>query len=150
VLGRGTTFTVVLPAAPPLPVVTETSRHVRGDIAGWRILVIDDEPLVRRTLARILTSNGCVVTEAEGGVSGLALATTGSFDRVICDLMMPDLDGAALHDELALQQPALAASMVFISGGAVTERTRAFAARPEISLLAKPFAIDQLLIALTT
>ena len=62
--------------------------------------------------------------------------------------MMPDLDGAMLHDELARRRPPLAAKMVFISGGAVTERTRAFAERPEVVLIPKPFAVEQLLSAL--
>lgn len=147
-LGRGTTFTVVLPAAPPPLVVPASPRREPSEISGLRILVIDDEPMVRRTLMRMLASHGCEVTEAPGGVVGLELASTGSFDTVLCDLMMPDLDGAMLYDELARRRPPLAAKMVFISGGAVTERTRAFVERPEITLIPKPFALDDLLGAL--
>ena len=147
-LGRGTTFTIALPAAPPALAIVPSVPPPRASITGLRILVIDDEPMVLRTLARMLGHHGCAVTEAEGGIVGLALATSGTFDTVLCDLMMPDLDGAALHDELARIRPDLASRMVFISGGAVTPRTRAFVERPEITLLPKPFVVDALLGAL--
>ena len=147
-LGRGTIFTVVLPAAPSLPVIAERAPRPASPVTGLRILVIDDERMVRRTLSRLLVAHGCEVIEADGGVTGLERARTGEFDVVICDLMMPDLDGATLHDELVRARPELAARTVFISGGAVTERTRAFAERPEITLIAKPFAVDHLIAAL--
>ena len=149
-LGRGTIFTVILPAAPALPVLPSPPPREPSAVSGLRILVVDDEPMVRRTLSRLLVSHGCQVTEADGGVAGLEHATAGAFDIVLCDLMMPDLDGAMVHTELARARPELAARMVFISGGAVTERTRAFAERPDITLIAKPFAVDQLLGALAS
>jgi len=149
-LGRGTIFTVVLPPAPPLPVIPSPPARQPSAVSGLRVLVVDDEPMVRRTLSRLLVSHGCQVTEADGGVAGLERAAGGAFDIVLCDLMMPDLDGALVHHELVRTRPELANRMVFISGGAVTERTREFAERPDITLIAKPFAVDQLLGALAS
>jgi len=144
--GKGTTFSVVLPAAPPVGVASQPGRAAPASTAGRRVLVIDDEPLLRRVLGNMLTPEGYEVVEAASGRAGVELATSGPpFDAVLCDLMMPDLDGTAVHDELVRLRPAVARRMVFISGGAVTDRARAFIERPDIVLLAKPFTLEQLL-----
>jgi PAS domain S-box-containing protein len=148
--GRGATFTVVLPAAPPVdgsgnapePAIKRSAVH-------HRVLVIDDEALVRTALSRLLAGEGHTVLQAESGRAGLALAASDrEIDVVICDLMMPDLDGAGVHAELMRERPELARHMIMISGGAVTQRTRDFVERPDIVMLEKPFKIDEVLQAL--
>ena len=108
--------------------------------------MIDDEPVLRRLLRTMLETEGYQVVDADGGRAGLAHVTDeATFHAVLCDLMMPDVDGVAVHAELTRRRPELTARLVFMSGGAVSERTRAFADRPDIVLLTKPFALDHLL-----
>ena len=149
VVGEGSTFTIVMPAAPaaePARVVTPPPVAAAGP---RRVLVIDDEPMLRRVLGTMLAHQGFVVVQADGGRAGLAHALGDQpFDIILCDLMMPDLDGVALHAELVQQRPALIDRMVFMSGGAVSDRTRAFIGRDDIVLLAKPFTLDHLLAVL--
>ena len=68
-----------------------------------KILVIEDQPQMRKNLATILEMEGFKVICAENGRSGLELARTEKPDLVICDVMMPGLDGygvlKALHDD---------------------------------------------------
>jgi CheY-like chemotaxis protein len=79
----------------------------------------------------------------------VARAASGeAFDVVLCDLQMPDVDGVAVHTELQRVRPDLVPRLVFMSGGAVGDRTRAFATRADIVLLDKPFTLDHLLAAL--
>jgi PAS domain S-box-containing protein len=149
-VGRGSTFSVIVPAmaptatrvvapAPSIP-VTPTNAHV---------LVIDDEPLIRDVVVRTLVSHGYHVDEAQSGREGLDRALAGDGRQVIlCDLMMPDLDGAMLFEELLQQRPELRSRVVFISGGAVTERMRAFIERPDVVVIHKPFAIERLVAAI--
>ncbi|HEU0033186.1 MAG TPA: ATP-binding protein [Kofleriaceae bacterium] len=148
-LGRGSVFSVVLPAAdaahvtppPPVPIVAAAPNG-----SGERVLVIDDEPVLRRILASSLSSSGYVVDEASNGRAGLDLATSRTAYRaIVCDVMMPDVDGATLYEQLVEHDPSLAARIVFISGGAVTPRARELLQRPEVHVLHKPFELDDLL-----
>jgi len=124
--------------------VSEPVVHPTPIAAGQRVLVIDDEPLLRSVLATMLSTQGYVVVEAESSRAGVALASSGPpFDAVLCDLMMPDLDGPGVHAELSRLRPDVVRRLLFITGGAVTARTRAFVERSDIVLLAKPFTIEQ-------
>jgi DNA-binding NarL/FixJ family response regulator len=70
-----------------------------------RILVIEDEPEMRRNLCLILRMEGFETVAAENGRAGVDIAKKESFDLILCDVMMPALDGygviQALHDEPA-------------------------------------------------
>src|SRR5690349_1498674 len=58
-----------------------------------RILVIDDEPLVRKTVQVMLTAHGFEVVTAADGQSGLDAVKAGAFDLAIVDVFMPGMDG---------------------------------------------------------
>src|SRR5919108_3527587 len=58
-----------------------------------RVLVVDDEPQIRRALRLVLRANGYLVTEVTGGEAALDALATAEFDLMILDLMLPDLDG---------------------------------------------------------
>ncbi|MBK9037069.1 MAG: response regulator [Myxococcales bacterium] len=162
-LGHGTTFAVVLPPAPPVavtlvagpaaPTAPPPAAPVAADggpapDARHRVLIIDDEPVVRRVVANMLADQGFAVVEASGGQAGIDHALAAEFDAIVCDLMMPGRDGVAVHDELTRRRPALATRMVFITGGAVSPRTRAFVDRADVNVLPKPFSVDELVATL--
>jgi len=109
-----------------------------------RILVVDDEPLVGRALARLLSSEHEVVVEAHGSSAAARLEAGEAFDLVICDLMMPDVTGMELHERLLARRPAVAARMVFMTGGAFTDRAREFLDRVRAPCVEKPFEPDRL------
>jgi two-component system, cell cycle sensor histidine kinase and response regulator CckA len=71
--------------------------------SGHRILVVDDEPLIRETVKRVLVSEGHAVETASSGKEALALFEEDKFDLLILDYEMPDMRG----DELALLIKAL-------------------------------------------
>jgi PAS domain S-box-containing protein len=92
--GQETTFTLRLPAAvavqtaaPPAP------APARAGVTPRRLLLIDDEPKVRGTLASLLRAAGHTVTEAASGPAGLALLGTIPVDCVLTDLGMPEMTG---------------------------------------------------------
>jgi signal transduction histidine kinase/CheY-like chemotaxis protein len=68
-----------------------------------RVLAIDDDPNSRHLIDATLSAEGIHVVTAAGGVDGLKSARAQSFDLIICDLLMPDVDGfdviAALHND---------------------------------------------------
>lgn len=144
-VGRGTTMRLVLPpsrrVAPGTGAAVEPTRSAprRG-----RILVIDDEPLVLRALTRALEPEHAV-TAASSAMEGLSrIATDPPFDVVLTDLMMPEMSGAELFEELRRRDPALSRKVIFLTGGAFTISTRAFLDSVPNPRIEKPFNAQQL------
>src|SRR5579859_3969550 len=82
-----------------------------------RVLIVDDQPDMIRTLGRLLTQDADVAS-AGSGAEALALIERGDkFDLVLCDIMMPGMTGLDLFDAVRARHPAIAAVFVFTSGG---------------------------------
>ena len=122
VVPRGTAVVVRLPRAPSPAKVGATVEPAAPRFEGASVLVIDDQPNLVRTL-RILLDE-CKVTSALCGAEALAAIESSPFDAVLCDIVMPDIDGRGIFERLEQQAPALLPRLVFMSGGAT---------RPEIS-----------------
>ncbi len=112
-----------------------------------RVLILDDEPLVLTSLGRLLADE-CEVEGVGTGLAGLERVRKTRPDVIICDLGLPDIDGAEVYERLLRSDPSSAARMVFFTGGAVTERLREFLARPSIQVLHKPASRDVMLQAI--
>src|SRR5271157_4203799 len=69
------------------------------------VLVVDDEPATRRSLARALLARGLTVDTAESGAAALDLIRTRSVDAVLLDREMPELDGLAVLAQLRRHHP---------------------------------------------
>ncbi|MDP3156829.1 MAG: PAS domain S-box protein [Archangium sp.] len=147
--GLGTRFVVrlsslqtapLVPPAAPLMVAREEAA-----VAGGRILVVDDEPAIRRMLQRLLGRDHQVVTAASGLEARRLLENDPNFDLILCDLMMPEMTGMELHAWLAARAPDLARKMVFVSGGAFTPNAQAYLEKLDNFELAKPFEPAELL-----
>jgi PAS domain S-box-containing protein len=102
--GRGTTVTLRFQAAPAVSTSGGPGPAQRHS-PSRRLLVIDDDPVVRRTLAALLRMAGHTVTEAEGGAQGLAWLTKEPVDCVLTDLGMPELTGWDVARDVKAQAP---------------------------------------------
>jgi len=120
--GHGARFVLRLPAAPapagePPPVQAPAdARSDAAPLGGLRILLVDDEAVVRRPVARYLARRGARVTEAADGYEALACLERAEVDVVLTDLRMPVMDGPELYRRLSTERPALARHVVFFSG----------------------------------
>lgn len=142
-LGKGSRFHVELPIAPD-PAASETADDTAPEAAsGKRILVIDDEPLLGQTLRLAFTGRHEVVVVTSGREALSRLSGDPHFDLVLCDLMMPDISGIAVYEQIQAVDPASAERFVFMTGGAFTERARKFLESYEGAHLEKPFDITQ-------
>jgi CheY-like chemotaxis protein len=147
--GGGARMTLTLPlvAAPaPLEVIPDAPTEVTlGDRAGRRVLVVDDEPAIRRALARYFARRGWQVDEAGNGQDALERllapdpADRTEYDLVVSDLRMPGVSGADLHDRLAIERSDLLDRLVFSTGDLVSHDAAAFVARTQCAVLEKPF-----------
>jgi CheY-like chemotaxis protein len=105
------------------------------------ILVVDDDPRVRATIARSVAALGYEVREAESGRAALQMIATKKPALVILDYMMPGLDGAETAREIARVEADVA--IVFSTGHAAL-RTLRNAAGEGAQILEKPFTLDEL------
>jgi two-component system cell cycle sensor histidine kinase/response regulator CckA len=115
-IGQGTTIKVYLPqVAEPADAraVSDEAEHMLGTET---VLLVEDEPAVRELAARVLRNLGYLVLEAINGTAGLgaAQAHTGQIDLLVADLVMPEVGGKALSEQLIVQYPGL--RILFMSG----------------------------------
>lgn len=116
---------------------------LRGLALRARILVVDDEPLVLRVIGRTLGLSHDVVTTSSPR-EALTLLGEQRFDVIVSDMIMPELWGGALYDEIALHHPDMCDRMVFLTGGSPHEEVARFLARVTSPRLDKPFGADGL------
>jgi len=139
-VGVGTMFRVSLriARAEDAPVVvTDEPATVAG--RRGRILVVDDEEMLVRTIKRVLGKEHDVVGLVRAR-EALDLCEAGErFDLILCDLMMPEMTGMDLHRELSRVVPEQADRMIFLTGGAFTIPARTFLSEPPKEHLEKPF-----------
>jgi PAS domain S-box-containing protein len=145
--GRGSTFRVTLPTTAETPTAPTPVPITRGPGPAKpraRLLVIDDEPRLGQTL-RLAFAGKHEVVLATSGREGLErIQREGPFDLVLCDLMMPDLGGIAIYEEVVRSHPELEARFVVMTGGAFTARAREFVESGKTRLLEKPFTVEAL------
>ncbi len=102
--GRGTSVAVSLPLEKSAPVI-EPAKPAPAAAPGLRILVVEDEPLVREVLGVYLAEDRHHVTTAENGRIGLEKFRVGEFDLVMTDRAMPEMNGDALAAEIKKLRP---------------------------------------------
>ena len=113
-----------------------------------RILVVDDDALVRRTIVSVLENAKHAVLEANDGLPALAILGRETVDLVIADIMMPDLDGIGLILAIRGRHPDL--RVLCISGGGRDASLDFLPMAAKLGahmILAKPFTPDRLLAA---
>jgi PAS domain S-box-containing protein len=140
VLGAGSVFRVVLPAAPDVvvaPAKPESATTASSERRG-KILIVDDDRMLADALRRILRAHDVAILAT--GRKALEHLTSGAtFDVVFCDLMMPEMTGMDLYAELARNSYEQLEQIVFMTGGAFTPAARAFLDRVPNENLDKPF-----------
>ena len=108
------------------------------------ILVVDDEPLVAAIMADILGLEGYEVETAKNGREALEKIAARSYDLILSDLQMPELDGVGLYHELERQQPSLLRRLAFVSGSTEVPEYASFCEQTAVTLLGKPFGVADL------
>jgi len=125
-------------ATPALPAATKS-------LSGIRVLLVDDEELIRRPMGRFLSKRGAEIREAGDGQAGLERLQEGFDPHVIlADLRMPRMDGAEFYERLQKDRPALAERVLFLSGDITHLAGRGLAEVPRDRVLVKPVELAEL------
>ena len=149
--GQGTRFTVSLPVRNRLSLAVPRARGEAAKTADpasqrgrARVLVVDDEPSIRRVLAAFVERHHDVVTRASGEAALELLQQDPNFDIVVCDCTMPGLGGVALHAQVSSIVPRLANRFLFCTGAILSTSTRDALERGGNRILLKPFPPSEL------
>ena len=144
--GRGTTFSVFMPAAQTTARVEAAPRGPKvAAPVGETVLLVEDEPAVRALVRRMLASAGYAVLEAERGDEALRILREDGqrIDLLVTDVRMPGMSGLALAGELEKTHPRL--PVLYISGYPQNLDLSPSTRGPRVSFLAKPFTEEVLL-----
>jgi CheY-like chemotaxis protein len=106
--------------------------------------VVDDDLAVLRAYRRLLTPRHQVVLVSGGAEALERIERDGRFDAIICDVMMPEVDGPMVFDALTERHPAMVSRIIFCSGGAFTPRAKEFLASVSNPFIPKPIESDVL------
>ncbi|OGN91238.1 MAG: hypothetical protein A2Z70_01800, partial [Chloroflexi bacterium RBG_13_48_17] len=145
-LGKGATFFV------ELPIVTECRQSVLlkppakepEKVTKAKILVIDDELLVRELASRVLSEEGHEVEAVDNAEDALKRIKNKRYSRILLDIKMPGMGGINLYKQLQEIAPSLKKRVVFITGDVMGKNTTDFIAKTKAPYITKPFDAEQL------
>ncbi len=142
--GKGATFTVELPVITQAPQHVQLPIELKTQLAGARILVVDDEPVIREFVATALGNQGCQVDTAARAEEALGKIRGQEYHLLLVDVKMPGMSGVQLYRRIRQIDRSLACRMIFITGDVISPETDRFLARTECLSLAKPFTAAEL------
>jgi DNA-binding response OmpR family regulator len=109
------------------------------------ILVVEDDFAVQRSFTRMLSTAGFDVVTAADGRAALALLASRHFDAIVCDILMPHMDGMELYERLRAEHPDEAEHVVFVTGWSQEAPVATFLDRSGCPHLNKPVDSEDLL-----
>lgn len=142
--GKGSVFTVRLPRRVTAGASADAAP-VAAELAGRRVLVVDDDQASSEVLRHLLTIEGIDVVEVNDATEALSRLRTGNFDALVTDIAMPEFDGYDLLSQVRAEPELRALPVVALTGaGRVADARRAARAGFDAHLT-KPVRLDDLL-----
>ena len=112
---------------------------------GLRVLCVDDESMIGDLVAHILRNHLHMnVAVAKSGPEALRILARHTFDLILVDYVMPEMDGGQLYQEIERRHPENIPRFMFITGDTLSESTVSFIASTGRRLLEKPFGLPEL------
>lgn len=146
-VGVGSTFTITVPLATP---ITNPSFSIKDnrplEEINKKILVVDDEDAMRKAIVRHLKNANADVVEVKNGKLALEELKKQTFDLLITDLKMPELDGQSLIDAAIVANLLTNTAIIVITGVTNLDDSKFlhFTQKLNINILPKPFSKDEL------
>ena len=109
-----------------------------------RILVVDDDEMVRDAVAMMLSTDDHEVVTASNTAEALGFLERGSYDVIVSDLRIPNMDGPTFYRALKQRWPAALPRIIFMTGHAEDPEYGRFLRETGVPVLAKPFTPESL------
>ena len=120
-----------------MPEPKQSVQHMR------HVLIVEDDLELADLLGEVLVFENCTPDIVSNGMEALEKLRANQYDAVICDLMMPRVDGQALYEEVTRDMPYMAEKFLFITGQASRRGGFSdFISQTNNRLLEKPFEMD--------
>jgi two-component system cell cycle sensor histidine kinase/response regulator CckA len=144
-VGEGSVLTVYLPEVVAVAASARSDSARASSPERARVLVAEDEPMVRKLVAKLLRGAGHAVVEAENGLQALEIvqASAEQFDLLVLDAVMPEMSGKECYERIHELYPKLPA--IFSSGYTGDLLPSAFMREHGLKLIAKPYDSKTLL-----
>lgn len=142
---QGATFCVELPVeavCATAPVSPERDRVPA--VPHKSILIIDDEPSIASGLKRLLSRDGYIVETVANGHLALTKLRERSYDLLLSDMRMPEIDGPRLYRTLEHQYPHLLRRVIFLTGDTLNPETKMFLDQSAVPCLTKPCTVAEI------
>ena len=118
-------------------------------LAAAKVLVVDDETAILEMLDRLLTKRGYRVETVTSGAEAIQRIAQGhDYDVILLHVFMPRQEGRATYEEIVRLRPDFARRIIFITGDMTVSDTQAFLERTGARYVAKPFDLDELIVAI--
>ena len=143
-IGKGTRFTITLPLSTSGDLPAAES-FVPEPLRAARVLVVDDEPSLRKVCQRLIASMGHECETAENTATALALAAEIDFDVVLCDYRLATETADQVIDGFARMAPHLVPRTIIATGATTDAGVVDLTARYGLRLIAKPYGAEELL-----
>jgi len=140
-IGRGTTFTICLPLSLPGE-VPAGAPEMEETMVPARILVVDDDEMMRAVLTDILIQSGCHVDEVASGKEGIELFGHDEYDMVLTDLGLEDMSGWDVALKIKTQSPSTPVALITGWGMQLSEEETRL--RGVDFVVSKPFRLEEL------
>jgi signal transduction histidine kinase/DNA-binding response OmpR family regulator len=143
--GQGTIFCVELPVEAILTTVpTSLVQDCVSAVPDKSILIIDDEPSIASGLKRLLSRDGYTVETVANGHMALTKLRERSYDLLLSDMRMPEIDGPSLYRTLERQYPHLLRRVIFLTGDTLNPETKMFLDQSAAPCLTKPCTVAEI------
>ena len=116
-------------------------------LAARRVLLVDDEDVIRLALRRFFQRQGWAVDEAEDGAAALDLLVgpgVAAYDVILTDLLMPGMSGVEFYARVAAARPELVSRVIVSTGDSMSPEAMDFLRRTGCPVLNKPFELAEL------
>lgn len=137
--GGGAAFVIALPVGIVAVGGRRDDAATKANAGERSVLIVDDEPDIRESLADILAGAGHRVTSATSGREALERIAAQRFDVILTDIRMPDVDGRALYREIERRWPSQIVRVVFVTGDTLASELREFVCETGRRVIEKPF-----------
>ena len=137
--GRGTTFVIELPSSRSVVAAAQPVEFDAAPVAAKTILVVDDETEIAAVMSEMLQRDGHKTQVVANGRAALELLSQRSYDLVISDTKMPELDGVSLYREIERRFPAMRGRVLFVTGDVLDHEKQQFLESTHATVITKPF-----------
>jgi len=115
-----------------------------SSVRKGQILVVEDEPEIRKVCQRVLTSQGYHIDLATNGATAEEMLTGEDYDLLLIDIKTPVMDGKQLYQNIEDRYPKLLNRVIFTTGDVMSNDIRGFLKQTGMPFLLKPFTPDEL------